>query len=368
MSSKNSSSSTRSNNSSKRSTSFSNSSANSSTNNKKVKNTRSIKKLNAFNSIRDFNTFNTLEKSIGTKQNNAANESVANQRAANQNNEARPAFHVSLDNHDVTQIYLNEIGFRPLLTPKDEVRIGRAIRRGNEQARNQMIEGNLRLVVKIARRYLGRGLSLGDLIEEGNLGLIHAAEKFDPERGFRFSTYATWWIRQSIERAIMNQGRTIRVPIHVLKNLNSYLKIIRDMARKIDHFPSLEEIAAWVDQPLNEIEWIFNLNESTPSIDTPRNANDQSLLETIPDESAVDPMIQMQKERTKEDLGHILNRLPARYRDVIVRRFGLFGHDPKTLEEVGAEIGLTRERVRQIQSEAMRRLKRILSQDYDYFL
>src|SRR5690554_864144 len=155
---------------------------------------------------------------------------------------------------DATQLYLNEIGFSPLLTPEEEVYFARLARKGEEAGRKRMIESNLRLVVKIARRYVNRGLSLLDLIEEGNLGLIRAVEKFDPERGFRFSTYATWWIRQTIERAIMNQTRTIRLPIHVVKELNLYLRAARELTQKLDHEPTAEEIARMVDKPVADVK------------------------------------------------------------------------------------------------------------------
>ncbi len=269
-------------------------------------------------------------------------------------------FKPSKKSKDVTQIYLNEIGFHPLLSQEEEIQIGRAVQSGDFCARKKMIEGNLRLVVKVARRYLQRGLSFGDLIEEGNLGLIHAVEKYDPERGYRFSTYATWWIRQSIERAIMNQGRTIRVPIHILKNLNISLKKLRELARREDRYPTLLELSIELDMPQEEIERILMLNESIASIDNPRQADELTLLDTLPDESAIDPFIFIQNEKLKENIIQGLTKLPPKYQEVVVRRFGLLGHEPKTLEEVGNDVGLTRERVRQIQEEAIRRLKRIL--------
>lgn len=164
-------------------------------------------------------------------------------------------------NLDVTQLYLSEIGFSPLLSAEEEVHFSRLSLKGDEKARNRMIESNLRLVVKISRRYLNRGLSLLDLIEEGNLGLIRAVEKFDPERGFRFSTYATWWIRQTIERAIMNQTRTIRLPIHIVKELNVYLRAARELTQKLDHEPSAEEIAEMLDRPVEDVKKMLSLNE-----------------------------------------------------------------------------------------------------------
>ncbi|EKS6740916.1 RNA polymerase sigma factor RpoS [Enterobacter ludwigii] len=211
---------------------------------------------------------------------------------------------------DATQLYLGEIGYSPLLTAEEEVYFARRALRGDVASRRRMIESNLRLVVKIARRYGNRGLALLDLIEEGNLGLIRAVEKFDPERGFRFSTYATWWIRQTIERAIMNQTRTIRLPIHIVKELNVYLRTARELSHKLDHEPSAEDTTQDDDMKQSIVKWLFELN--------------------------------------------------AKQREVLARRFGLLGYEAATLEDVGREIGLTRERVRQIQVEGLRRLREIL--------
>lgn len=262
---------------------------------------------------------------------------------------------------DATQLYLNEIGFSPLLTAEEEVYYSRLALRGNEAARKRMIESNLRLVVKIARRYINRGLSLLDLIEEGNLGLIRAVEKFDPERGFRFSTYATWWIRQTIERAIMNQTRTIRLPIHVVKELNVYLRASRELAQKLDHEPSAEEIAQLVDKPVEDVERMLGLNERVGSVDTPvGGGSDKSLLDTIADQDTVDPETLLQNSNISGNLNKWLDMLPDKHADVLSRRFGLRGHEISTLEQVGQEIGLTRERVRQIQVEALRKLREIV--------
>ncbi|HUH36342.1 MAG TPA: RNA polymerase sigma factor RpoS [Spongiibacteraceae bacterium] len=262
---------------------------------------------------------------------------------------------------DATQMYLNEIGFSPLLTPEEEVYFARLAIRGDVAGRKRMIESNLRLVVKIARRYVNRGLSLLDLIEEGNLGLIRAVEKFDPERGFRFSTYATWWIRQTIERAIMNQTRTIRLPIHVVKELNVYLRAARELTQKLDHEPSAEEIAALLDKPVEDVKRMLGLNERVASVDTPLGQDsDKSLLDTIPDQHISDPSELLQDADIRESISHWLDELSEKQREVLSRRFGLRGYETSTLEEVGREIGLTRERVRQIQVEALRRLRDIL--------
>lgn len=271
---------------------------------------------------------------------------------------------VSDGDMDATRLYLNEIGFSSLLTPKDEVFFARLALRGDQNARRVMIESNLRLVVKIARRYLNRGLALLDLIEEGNLGLIRAVEKFDPERGFRFSTYATWWIRQTIERALMNQTRTIRLPIHVVKEINIYLRAARHLAQTLDHEPSAEEIAEMLDKPIDDVKRMLGLNERVTSVDVPViKDTDKSLLDAIPDEQNVDPATLLQDDDIRANIEEWLNQLNDKQREVVERRFGLNGRDVATLEEVGNELGVTRERVRQIQMEALKRLREILEHD-----
>jgi RNA polymerase nonessential primary-like sigma factor len=265
-------------------------------------------------------------------------------------------------NLDATQLYLGEIGFSPLLSAKEEVYFSRKALKGCEASRKRMIESNLRLVVKIARRYNNRGLALLDLIEEGNLGLIRAVEKFDPERGFRFSTYATWWIRQTIERAIMNQTRTIRLPIHVVKELNVYLRTARELTQSLDHEPTAEEIAAKLDRPVESVNKMLRLNERIGSVDTPIGGDsDKVLLDILADEKSGGPDTRIQEDDIKDNIIHWLEELNSKQREVLARRFGLLGYEPSTLEDVGKEIGLTRERVRQIQVEALRRLKEVLS-------
>lgn len=267
----------------------------------------------------------------------------------------------SQDELDATRLYLGEIGFSPLLTAQEEVYFARRALRGDEAARKRMIESNLRLVVKISRRYMNRGLTLLDLIEEGNLGLIHAVEKFDPERGFRFSTYATWWIRQTIERAIMNQTRTIRLPIHIIKEINVYLRTARQLAQALDHEPSAEEIAQSMDKPVDEVKRMLGLNERIASVDTPIGKDeDRFLLDAIPDDNNPDPFQVLQDEDLNTKLDYWLGQLNDKQRIVVERRFGLGGKERATLEEVGNEIGVTRERVRQIQIDALRRLRKIL--------
>lgn len=265
---------------------------------------------------------------------------------------------------DATQLYLNEIGFSPLLSAEEEVYFARLALKGDGAARKRMIESNLRLVVKISRRYINRGLTLLDLIEEGNLGLIRAVEKFDPERGFRFSTYATWWIRQTIERALMNQTRTIRLPIHVVKELNVYLRAARQLAQKLDHEPTCEEIAEMLDKPVENVKRMMGLNERVSSVDVPMGSEgDKSLLETIPDTEAADPESWLQNTNLIGRLDEWMDSLPEKHSEVLARRFGLRGFEMSTLEEVGREIGLTRERVRQIQVEALKRLREIVEKN-----
>ncbi len=262
---------------------------------------------------------------------------------------------------DATQLYLGEIGHSNLLTADDEVHYARLAQQGCLKSRNKMIEGNLRLVVKIARRYLNRGLPLLDLIEEGNLGLIRAVEKFDPEKGFRFSTYGTWWIRQTIERALMNQTRTIRLPIHVVKELNVYLRKGRELTHVLDHEPRPDDIAHCVQKDPNDIKKIMGLNEKVTSLDTPMaNETERSLVESIADDAGFDPANLLGEVDFIQEVDSWLDQLNEKQREVITRRFGLRGFEQATLEDVGAEIGLTRERVRQIQVEALTFLKELL--------
>ncbi len=271
---------------------------------------------------------------------------------------------VSEGQMDATRLYLNEIGHSKLLTAEEEVYFSRLAQQGDIKARQRMIESNLRLVVKIARRYMNRGLALLDLIEEGNLGLIRAVEKFDPERGFRFSTYATWWIRQTIERAIMNQTRTIRLPIHVVKEINVYLRAARKLAQQLDHEPSAEEIADLLDRPLGEVKRMLGLNERTASVDTPFGKDaDKPLLDTIPDRQTLDPTESIQSDDLVANLDEWLGKLNDKQREVVERRFGLHGYENSTLEQVANELGVTRERVRQIQIDALKRLRVILEKD-----
>lgn len=262
---------------------------------------------------------------------------------------------------DPTRLYLKEIEVSPLLTAEEEVYYSRLALKGDNAARDKMIECNLQLVVKIARRYMNRGLALLDLIEEGNLGLIRAVEKFDPERGFRFSTYATWWIRQTIERGLMNQTRTIRLPIHVIKELNTYLRAARKLTQELNREATPEDVARLLKKPVKDVEKMFKLADRVSSFDIPMGGEgERPLLDVIPDDSNADPSSILQDETVIKHLDSWLDELDAKQRDVVVRRFGLRNHPRGTLEEVGLELGVTRERVRQIQMDALRKLRRIL--------
>ncbi|HSS71606.1 MAG TPA: RNA polymerase sigma factor RpoS [Casimicrobiaceae bacterium] len=264
--------------------------------------------------------------------------------------------------NDVTQIYLNEIGQSPLLTPAEELECARATRAGDFEARQKMIERNLRLVVSIAKHYLNRGLTLADLIEEGNLGLIHALEKFDPERGFRFTTYATWWIRQSIERAIMNQSRTIRLPAHVVKELNVVLRALRHLETHgmtgVNREPTLDDVAHLLGKPVAQLRKLIGYNERITSLDQPLESEPGlSVGDQITDDDAPTPELILHNSEIEDWIRQWLGELSDRQRRVIERRYGLNGRDVATLEELARELEVTRERVRQIQAEALDKLR-----------
>ncbi|MHB8937936.1 MAG: RNA polymerase sigma factor RpoS [Thiobacillus sp.] len=264
---------------------------------------------------------------------------------------------------DVTQLYLNEIGQAPLLTAAEEVALARRVVEGDFEARQTMIERNLRLVVNIAKHYANRGLTLLDLVEEGNLGLIHALEKFDPERGFRFSTYATWWIRQNIERAIMNQSRTIRLPVHIIKELNIYLRARRHLETHGVADATSDDIAALTGHPVADVRRIMQLNERVASLDAPLDVDPTlSLGEAIADDNAHLPDEMLQLEEIEHHVNEWLGHLNDKQRWVIERRFGLNGCAACTLEDLALELQVTRERVRQIQMESLRVLRQTLRQ------
>ena len=262
---------------------------------------------------------------------------------------------------DVTQLYLDEIGQYPLLGADEELATARAMRGGEFAARQTLIERNLRLVVSIARHYAHRGLALPDLIEEGNLGLMHALDKFDPERGFRFSTYATWWIRQAIERAIVQQARTIRLPAHVMRELSVVQRALRHLE---NHLPAdgreatIEDVAHLIDRPLDDVARLVRLQEHVLSLDAPLD-RDPSLTigDGLADEGAIEPELLLHHDALERFVADWLAALPARERLVIERRYGLNHAEVATLDDLSRELGVTRERVRQIQVEALERLR-----------
>ncbi|MGI9324696.1 MAG: RNA polymerase sigma factor RpoS [Pseudomonadales bacterium] len=275
----------------------------------------------------------------------------------------RPARRTIAESGDATDIYLSEIGAAKLLTADEEKILARQVQKGDGAARASMIEANLRLVVKIARKYLNRGLPLLDLIEEGNLGLIRAVEKFDPSRGFRFSTYATWWIRQAVERGLMNQSKTIRLPIHIAKELNSHLRAARELSQKLDHEPTPEDIAALLDKPVEGVRELLELADGINCTEISVLEPERGAWDVVEDENSPDPWQLLQKDQLHNHLDQWLDALQDKSLEVVLRRFGLRGHDMATLEEVGRAIGLTRERVRQIQVEALKELRAMMAEE-----
>lgn len=271
-----------------------------------------------------------------------------------------PAFESDFLN-DVTQIYLNEIGANPLLSAEEEGRLTRRVKTGDFEARQTMIERNLRLVVNIAKHYLNRGIPLLDLVEEGNLGLMHALDKFDPERGFRFSTYATWWIRQNIERAIMNQSRTIRLPVHVVKELNRVLREQRNLEAQGNGEYSLEDVALRLGKPVETVRALLALSEHTASLDAPLDIDPTlSIGESLADEYSNLPDAEIQSAEVETLVRDWISKLNNKQRIVIRHRYGLDECEIMTLEELAAQLSLTRERVRQIQLEALGLLRRAI--------
>jgi RNA polymerase primary sigma factor len=259
---------------------------------------------------------------------------------------------------DSLRLYLREIGKVPLLTADQEVYLAKRIERGDMQAKTQMIEANLRLVVSIAKGYLGRGLTFLDLIQEGSLGLIRAVEKFDYRKGYKFSTYATWWIRQAVTRAIADKARTIRIPVHMVEKLNKVVHIERQLVQRLGREPSAEEIAEELEMTVEEVRDIQRMSQLPISLEKPIGEEEESSLgDFVPDDQAESPYDTAQVTLRREDIEMALGALPERERQVIELRFGLTGNQPLTLEEVGREFGVTRERIRQIENNTLKKLE-----------
>lgn len=265
-------------------------------------------------------------------------------------------------NFNPTQMYLDEIGEIDLLSVDEELQLAQAVVKGDEQARKRMIESNLRLVVKIARHYVSCGMDLSDLIEEGNLGLIIAVEKFKPEMGFRFSTYATWWIRHTVERAIMNQSRTVRIPIHILRELRNYKRKSLELTKGLDHDPTRQELASMMAKPIDKIQKVLDLNQATVSLDNPLSGeqNGSTFADQLEDESNVNPLTSVQDENVRQLVMKLIAHLDLQQQEVLLKRFGLDGSEGMSLEEVAKSMHMSREKVRQIQNNALRRLRNIM--------
>ena len=265
---------------------------------------------------------------------------------------------------DSTSAYLNEIGLIPLLDADDEQRLAARVTEGDADARRRMIEANLRLVVSIARGYVGRGVPLLDLIAEGNLGLIRAVEKFDAQRRLRFSTYATWWIRDGVQRALMSQGRTVRLPVHVLREFAQVLRARRQLTHELGRMPSIDELARNLGKTGADVAGLFTLTDRISSLDAPLSANDdRALIEQLVVDDADALMTRAAGDHRDSRIEHCLEQLPQRQRLVLQRRYGLNDNATQSLAEIAAELGLTRERVRQIQSEALARLRGLVERE-----
>ena len=259
---------------------------------------------------------------------------------------------------DPIRTYLKEIGGVSLLSAKDEVRLAKLIEKGDQNAKNALIEANLRLVVSVAKRYMGRGLNLLDLIQEGNLGLIRAVEKFDYRKGFKFSTYATWWIRQAVSRAIADQARTIRIPVHMVDAINRVTRMQRQLVQDFGRQPTAAQIGEELDLPAAKVEELLELARETVSLEAPMGDTEASLADFIEDEHTRQPDQLTARKIMKEDLRKTLDGLPERERKIIELRYGLNGNDPMTLEQVGQNFGVTRERIRQMEIRTLRRLQK----------
>ena len=264
----------------------------------------------------------------------------------------------SFSTDDPVRMYLKEIGKVPLLTPEEEIALAERMAQSDEEAKQRMTEANLRLVVSIAKRYVGRGMLFLDLIQEGNLGLIKAVEKFDHTKGYKFSTYATWWIRQAITRAIADQARTIRIPVHMVETINKTIRVSRQLLQELGHDPSAEEIAAEMDMPVEKVRDILKIAQEPVSLETPIGEEEDSKLgDFLPDEDASEPSEAASFSLLREQLEEVLDTLAPREKKVLELRFGIVDGRTRTLEEVGKEFNVTRERIRQIEAKALRKLR-----------
>ncbi len=303
---------------------------------------------NTEESERVFNLLQEMEIAVKDSE----DEEEEQEKAA----ELEPLEGISID--DPVRMYLKEIGRVPLLTAQEEVDLAKRMERGDEEAKRKLIEANLRLVVAIAKKYVGRGMLFLDLIQEGNLGLIRAVEKFDWRKGFKFSTYATWWIRQAITRALADQARTIRIPVHMVETINKLVRISRQLLQQKGREPTPEEIAEEMKLPVERVREIMKIAQEPISLETPIGEEEDSHLgDFIEDADALAPAEAASYTMLKEQLEGVLETLTARERNVLKLRFGLEDGRPRTLEEVGREFGVTRERIRQIEAKALRKLR-----------
>ncbi len=263
---------------------------------------------------------------------------------------------------DSVRMYLREIGKIPLLTQEEEQVLAQKVAKGNKKAKDKMVEANMRLVVSIAKRYSGRGLDLLDLIQEGNTGLLRAVEKFDPDKGFKFSTYATWWIRQAITRAIADQARTIRIPVHMVETINKVLRASRKLTAELNREPTIEEIAKEMDMDVEKVDYVMRIKQDIASLDASvgKDGDDEDsvLGDFVEDEDRISPEDSAANQMLKEQLAEIISTLSEREQKIIKLRFGIGGGRPHTLEEVGAEFSVTRERIRQIEAKALSKLRK----------
>lgn len=275
-----------------------------------------------------------------------------------EDSDTEAAIRKELRGEDSVQLYLRSIGRIKLLSAPEEIELARRIGQGDQLAKKRLVQANLRLVVSVAKKYQGRGLPFLDLIQEGNLGLIRAAEKFDPERGYKFSTYATWWIRQGITRALADKSRTIRVPVHMVETINNLRKVTRKLSQDIGRRPTMEELAKAMNVSLTKIKEILAANRVPVSLDTPFGEDDDnSLAELVQDETSTPPEISTETNLMASDIRGVLSVLTPREREILILRYGLKDGQQRTLEQVGKLVGITRERTRQIELKALRNLR-----------